>query len=86
MVKTKGKRTYPPMKGRAKRIKSQRRSVMDQLLTVPQVSEQTGIPVPTLYDWVKLKKVNHVRIGKKIRFTESQMRALIDVRVVKAPA
>ncbi len=42
---------------------------MEKLLTVPEVSEILKVKPATIYTWVRVGKLPHLRLGRLIRFT-----------------
>ena len=46
----------------------------DQKLTYKQVSELLGVPVGTIYGMVSLKRIPHIRLGKRfVRFSKNEI-------------
>ena len=37
---------------------------MEKLFTIKQMSERTGIPVPSLYRYAKQNKIPHIKLGR----------------------
>jgi len=55
---------------------------LDRLLTIEQLSEYLGIPVPTLRDWrVDGSGPPAVKLGRAIRYPESRVRIWIEERL-----
>ncbi len=46
---------------------------MEKLFTVFEVADKLQIKIPTLYCWVAQNKIEHIRIGRLIRFTSGQL-------------
>jgi len=46
---------------------------MDKILTIDELSEKLKIPKKTLYKWTKEKRVPCVKLGKHLRFIESDI-------------
>lgn len=44
-----------------------------QLLTIRQVSAQTGMSIKTLYKWVADKKIPYIYLNGNIRFEEQKI-------------
>jgi len=50
----------------------------NKLYTINQVSELSGISESEIIRFVVLKKINAIRIGRKIRITEQEMERFLD--------
>jgi len=46
---------------------------MEKLLTIQQVAEVTGVSVHTLYQWVNMRRIPFVRLGRALRFKEKDI-------------
>jgi len=46
---------------------------MDKILTIDELSEKLKIPKKTLYKWTKEKRIPCVKLGKHLRFIESDI-------------
>jgi excisionase family DNA binding protein len=46
---------------------------MEKLLSIEELSEKLGIPVSTLYAWTCKKKIPYVKLGRLVRFRESEI-------------
>jgi len=49
----------------------------NDLMTIPEVCQEAGIPKTAIYAMVRRKKVPHYRIGKHIRFSRAQIESLL---------
>lgn len=57
----------------------------DQKLTYKQTSDETGIPMGTLYTLVFQKRIPHIRLGKRlVRFSSKEIAAWLKAHQVKA--
>lgn len=54
---------------------------MDKLLTPSEVAEYLGVQTSTIYQWTHQGFIPHVKIGKFIRFKESDVLKWIEDRV-----
>jgi excisionase family DNA binding protein len=55
-----------------------------QLLTVRQAAKLLGLAEDTLYSWVAARKIPVVRLGRAIRFRESDLQRMIADRTAPA--
>ncbi|MBI4369998.1 MAG: helix-turn-helix domain-containing protein [Elusimicrobia bacterium] len=55
-----------------------------KLLNVREVSNWIGVPVPTLYLWVHLRKMPYVKLGRLLRFEKQAVEDLIGKGKVKS--
>lgn len=46
---------------------------MNNLLTIQEAASCLRISVSTLYRWIHYKKIEHVKIGNKVMFTEEAL-------------
>lgn len=46
---------------------------MTKLLTPQQVADQLGVKLATIYCWTHLRKIPHVKLGRLLRFRESEI-------------
>lgn len=53
----------------------------DPWLTVDDVAEQLRVPRGFVYEAVRLNKIRHARIGRKIRIRESWVNDLLEMSV-----
>lgn len=59
-------------------------SIQDTLIGYAEASRLLGVPVATLYNWVSLKRIPHIRISKRmVRFDPERLRQWIERRVVE---
>lgn len=55
-----------------------------ELIGYSEASRLLGIPVATLYNWVSLKRIPHIRMSKRmVRFDPERIRRWIEERVVE---
>lgn len=47
--------------------------LMENLLTAEGVAHLLGIKKKTVYDWVREKKIPHLRLGRQIRFRRDEL-------------
>ncbi|HBR17068.1 MAG TPA: hypothetical protein DD725_05600 [Deltaproteobacteria bacterium] len=52
------------------------------LLDVEGLSEALNIPVSSIYKLTHLKQIPHVKIGKTVRFRESEVSAWLDSKTI----
>ncbi|MEO3929283.1 helix-turn-helix domain-containing protein [Micromonosporaceae bacterium B7E4] len=53
-----------------------------RLHPLPEVAEQTGIPLRTLREQARARRFDHVRIGRERYLTHAQLAALIETTTV----
>jgi excisionase family DNA binding protein len=46
---------------------------VERLHTVPEVADKLQVKPPTLYTWVSQNKIEHIRVGRLIRFSTQQI-------------
>ena len=51
---------------------------MDKLLTIKEISELLQIRVSTLYKWVHMELIPHVKVGRAVRFREKDVAAWLE--------
>ena len=51
-------------------------------MSIEELSEMLGIPVSTLYAWTCKKKIPHVKLGRLVRFKESEITEWISKKSV----
>ena len=51
---------------------------MNRLLTIVEAAALLGVKTQTLYLWVSQKRVPHRKIGRLVRFTETDLEAFVD--------
>jgi excisionase family DNA binding protein len=49
-----------------------------RLLTIAEAAALLGVKAQTLYLWVSQKRVPHRKIGRFVRFTESDLEEFVD--------
>jgi excisionase family DNA binding protein len=50
---------------------------VNRLLTIPEAAALLGVKAQTLYLWVSQKRVPHRKIGRLVRFTESDLEEFV---------
>ena len=53
------------------------------LLNVKELSEYTGISKSTIYEWVSMKKIPYIKIGKLVKFDPKDIGAFIQNHKIK---
>lgn len=51
---------------------------MKKLLSAKEVAEILGVEISTIYDWVYKKKIEHIKIGKLLRFNPEALQNYIN--------
>lgn len=51
---------------------------MKKLLSAKEVAEILGVEISTIYDWVYKKKIEHIKIGKLLRFDPETLQNYIN--------
>jgi excisionase family DNA binding protein len=54
------------------------------LLNIRELSGLTGLAVPTIYEYVSMRKIPHVKIGKRVLFDRGEIDKWIEA--LKVPA
>jgi excisionase family DNA binding protein len=57
---------------------------VERLLKVSEVMDRTSLSRSSLYKLVSENKISHVRIGRSVRFRESEVRRFIEELAVSA--
>lgn len=52
--------------------------LMKKLLNAKEVAEILGVEISTIYDWVYRKKIEHIKIGKLLRFNPETLQDYIN--------
>ena len=60
------------------------KSLHDSLMTVEQVAEQLAIAPGTLRNWISMKRISYVKIGRLTRLKRSTLDQYISERTVGA--
>ena len=55
---------------------------MNNLLTMDEAAKYLGISTLTLYGWVSARKLGYVKIGRLVKFKQTQLDAWIDQHTV----
>ncbi len=51
---------------------------MDNLLNIPETARCLRVSLSTLYRWVHQKKIQHVKIGSRVLFSEKHLLEFLD--------
>jgi excisionase family DNA binding protein len=51
---------------------------MERLLNIDQVSDILSLRKTTLYEWVEMRRIPFVRLGKRILFDPNDIRGFIE--------
>ena len=55
---------------------------MSNLLTMDEAAKYLGISKLTLYGWVSARKLGYVKIGRLVKFKQTQLDAWIDQHTI----
>ncbi len=55
---------------------------MEKLLSIEELSEKLGIPITTIYSWTSKKKIPYIKLGRLVRFKESEIQEWISKKSV----
>jgi excisionase family DNA binding protein len=56
---------------------------MEQLLTPQQIAEKLGVAISTIYQWTHTGYIPHIKLGRFVRFRESDIEKWLNSRVQK---
>jgi excisionase family DNA binding protein len=56
---------------------------MERLLTPKQIAEKLGVAVSTIYQWTHTEFIPHIKVGRFVRFRESDIEKWLNSRVHK---
>ena len=56
---------------------------MERLLAPKQIAEKLGVAVSTIYQWTHTEFIPHIKVGKFVRFRESDIEKWLNSRVHK---
>jgi len=56
---------------------------MKKLLTVDEVAKVLSVKKSTLYQWVHLRLIPHIKVGRFVRFKEEEIERWLKERKVK---
>lgn len=56
---------------------------MEKLLSASEVSEILGVSILTIYDWTSRKTIPYIKVGKLVKFSETDLDAWLSARSVK---
>jgi len=55
----------------------------DEFITYQEAAEIIGVPQGTVYSWVSLKKIPHLRFGPRlVRFSRQELQKWIEKRLI----
>ena len=49
-----------------------------RLLTITETSELLGISIHTAYQWVNMRKIKHVKLGRLLKFRQDDIEDFIN--------
>jgi len=56
---------------------------MEKLLTPEELAELLGIKLSTVYSWTHLQFIPHIKVGRLVRFKESEVQKWLNKRSEK---
>ncbi|MBU1044698.1 MAG: helix-turn-helix domain-containing protein [Candidatus Omnitrophica bacterium] len=59
---------------------------MDKLITLKELSEILKVPPSTIYSWTHMQFIPHYKLGKSLRFKESDIEKWLQKRYCKGRA
>ena len=59
-------------------------STEPQYLTIEQTAEYLNVTVRAIRNWIAFERIEHVKMGKYVRFRKSYLDQWIEKRTVKA--
>jgi excisionase family DNA binding protein len=54
-----------------------------RLLKIDEAAAYLGVSPLTVYDWISKRKIEHVKVGRLVRFKESTLEKWIEKNTVK---
>lgn len=57
--------------------------MIPQLLGIKAVAERLGLSPKTLYQYVELREIPHVRVGRRVLFDERELTAWLETKTVR---
>ena len=57
-------------------------SEKDRVIGIHEAAEQLGVKVNTLYSWVYLRKIEHIKVGRLVKFRQSTIDDFIKTHTV----
>ena len=54
---------------------------MNRLLTPDEIAEKLGVKTSTIYQWTHQGYIPHVKLGRFVRFRETEVQGWLDKRV-----
>jgi len=58
-------------------------NVMEKLLTSQEIADYLGVKLSTIYSWTHLGFIPHIKVGRLVRFKESDVRSWLKKRTEK---
>ena len=55
-----------------------------RLLTLPEAAAYLGLSKLTLYEWVSMRKIEYVKVGRLVKFDQRQLERWIEKHTIKA--
>ena len=55
-----------------------------RLLTIPEAAAYLGLSKLTLYEWVSMRKIEYVKVGRLVKFDQRQLERWIEKHTVRA--
>lgn len=56
----------------------------NRLLTTNEAAAYLGISRLTLYGWISARKIDHIKVGRLVKFKQDQLDKWMDQNTVKA--
>lgn len=53
-----------------------------RLLTIDELTEYIAVPKGTIYNWISLRKLPYVKIGRRVKFDKQDIDKIIDKRKI----
>ena len=54
----------------------------EKLIGVKEAAEQLGIQINTLYSWIYLRKIEHVKMGRLVKFKQSTIDQFVETHTI----
>ena len=54
----------------------------EKLIGIQEAAVQLGVKVDTLYSWVYLRKIEHIKVGRLVKFKQSTIDDFIKTHTV----
>ena len=56
---------------------------MEKLLGINEVSDIMGVKINTLYSWVHQNKIPHLKIGRLVKFRQSDLERWLEGKTIQ---